>query len=297
MNYVIITPARNAAKHIEFTLNSMSRQSVPPLQWIVVNDGSTDETREILRVWQSRLHFLRVVDVTPEEKRNFASKVAAFQRGYAECRDWNPDLIGNLDADMTLPNEYFERLIAQFEYNKQLGIGSGVYADEMSDGSLSEVSTPEDYCPGALQLFRRECLEAIGGYPPLAVGGIDTAAVLIAKMKGWEVRSFPQLKTIHHGRKELSFRQTLRTRFREGLRDHCLGMHWAYAMAKMLKRLNEQPKMIGASWRMLGYLRACASRTDRPLPQELVDFIQREELAKLRGMFNPARRVIKRTNQ
>lgn len=293
--YVLITPARNAARHIERVLHSMQRQKKPPLRWIVVNDGSTDSTREILRIFEERCPFLEVLDVSPQEQRNFASKVFAFRRGYERLQGLDYTYIGNLDADMSFEPDYFERLLQKFEDNPALGIASGIYEDELPDGATSPSNTPNDYCPGALQLFRRECFEAIGGYPPLRVGGIDTAAVLMAKMKGWTVQSFPELRTVHHGRKEMTLSQLLKTRSREGVRDYGLGMHPLYALAKTFKRLLfERPVLIGPLARMWGYAKAWLGRYERELPPELLDYIKREEMKRLRGMMPILRPILRR---
>lgn len=293
--YVIITPARNAARHIDCVLKSMQSQFAAPLKWVVVNDGSTDDTRGILELWKERCEFLEILDADSREERNFASKVYAFRQGLAHVQDVPYRFIGNLDADMSLEPDYYDRLLEAFDSDAQLGIASGVYLDEQPDGTSASVPIPPDYAPGALQLFRRECFEAIGGYPALRVGGIDTAAVLMAKMKGWRVRSFPQLQAIHHGRKEMTFSQVLRTRYREGMRDYGLGMHPAYAAAKGLKRLlRERPLLIGSMFRWGGFLRGWLGRGERQLPADLLAFVKREELAKLRSMGRPATLSTKR---
>lgn len=283
-DYVVITPARNAERHIEHVLQSMCTQTSPPLRWVVVNDGSTDGTSEILKRWSAKCPFMEIVDITPLETRNFASKVNAFNKGLDHVRDLPYKYLANLDADMTLESSYYANLVAEFQKNPRLGICSGIYLDQQSDGQLAGVPTPTDYCPGALQMFRRECYEEIGGYPALRVGGIDTAAVMFAKMKGWQVRSFHQYKAIHHGRKELSFTQVLSTRRREGARDHGLGMHPAYALAKSLSRCaSESPPILGSFMRLAGYISAWIRHEERQIPGPLIDFVQREEIGRLRS--------------
>jgi len=195
--YVIITPAHNEEAFIEQTIQSMIQQTFCPLKWIIVNDASTDRTREIVEECTRDRPFIRLVNMDRAAGRDFGKKVYAFNRGLEELHDLQYDFIGNLDADIELEPNYFENILRQFEKDTNLGIAGGQVFMKVGDKFVTHDETP-DSVGGQVQLFRRKCFEDIGGYRPLKYGGIDAAAEIMTRMKGWNVRKFPENPVFEH---------------------------------------------------------------------------------------------------
>ena len=161
--YVIVTPARNEEGFIANTIQAVISQTLKPLRWIIVNDGSTDRTQEIVELYLGRFDFITLVNLKRDGDRNFGSKAIAFSCGVSELKNLDYDFIGNLDADISLEPDYYQSIIDFFEKDPKLGIAGGiVYTRVGSRYSTSDRTT--DSVGGAVQLFRRPCLEAIGGY-------------------------------------------------------------------------------------------------------------------------------------
>src|SRR5271157_4953312 len=192
--YFLITPARNEAKFIEKTIVSVIAQTIKPVQWSIVSDGSTDDTDTIALRYSEEHTFIKVLRTAPDSRYNASSKVKAFYRGFSFAEDLKYDFIGNLDADVTFAPDYFEKILQFFAGDPRLGLAGGRIFEEVRGrkrpmwpgGSIHSVS-------GAVQLFRKECFVAIGGYLPLEHGGIDSAAEITARAKGWTVRTFPEI--------------------------------------------------------------------------------------------------------
>lgn len=213
--YVIITPAWNEAEFIGLTLESMVIQTVPPVKWVIVSDGSTDGTDEIVQEYADRHAWIELVRMPERSERHFAGKVHAFNAGYARVRDLEFDIIGNLDADISFGRDLFEFLLARFAENPLLGVAGTEYRDNGSEGYNYNFVNIEDVT-GHCQLFRRECYEGIGGYVPIKDGGIDSVAVITARMKGWKTRTFLGKTCIHHRRVGTAQGTTLASFFKAG---------------------------------------------------------------------------------
>ncbi len=133
LTYVLITPAWNEASLIEQTIQSVVRQTRKPLKWIIVSDGSVDGTDEIVKRWAAQHSWIELVRRPERAERHFAGKVRAFADGYSRVKDLAFDIIGNLDADITLDDpEYFAFLVGKFVENPELGVGGTPSGREMS---------------------------------------------------------------------------------------------------------------------------------------------------------------------
>ncbi len=185
LRYVIITPARNEAQFIELTLQSMVGQTLRPLKWVIVSDGSTDGTDEIVRKYAADNPWIELLRMPERRERHFAGKVYAFNAGYAKVKDLNPDVIGNLDADVSFGSEHFRHIVSKFaEPSANWALWERHSAKELFQYDYRFTNIENVW--GGCQLFRRECFEDIGGYMPLKGGCIDHIAVVSARMKGWK---------------------------------------------------------------------------------------------------------------
>src|ERR1022692_3245971 len=179
LKLVLVTPARNEAEFIEGTVKSVIAQTVRPVRWVIVSDGSTDGMDDIVSRYVAGYPWIELVRMPERKERNFAGKVHAFNAGRERCKDLEYDVIGNLDADVTFDQDYFDFLLKKFAENPKLGVAGtpfreGSYQYDFRFTSVEHVS-------GQIQLFRRECFEAIGGYTPIKTGGIDLVAVMTAR--------------------------------------------------------------------------------------------------------------------
>ena len=198
MTYVLITPARNEADYIELTIQSMIAQTRLPLKWVIVSDGSTDGTDDIVKKYLQAYPWIELVRTPERKERHFAGKVMAFNAGYEKVKNLHYDIIGNLDADLSFEKDYFEFLLSKFAENPKLGVAGTPFVEDGKHYDFRFAST--DHVSGACQLFRKACFEEIGGYIPIKGGGIDWTAVTTARMKGWQTRTFTE-KTCNHHRK------------------------------------------------------------------------------------------------
>jgi biofilm PGA synthesis N-glycosyltransferase PgaC len=179
--YVLITPARNEARFIAQEIESVVAQTVRPLRWVIVSDGSTDGTDEIVLRAAEQNPWIELVRMPERQERNFAGKVHAFNAGYARVQDLEWEFVGSLDADITFEPDYFAFLLAKAQEDQTLGL-VGTPFQETSGESYDYRFVNIEHVSGACQLFRRECFTAIGGYMAVKGGSIDHIAVITARM-------------------------------------------------------------------------------------------------------------------
>lgn len=123
LQYVLITAAKNEAQYIELTIKSVISQSILPLKWVIVNDGSTDETEQIIKKYVDNHAWIELLSLPPAGERHFGRKAIAFNKGYEKVKDLEFDIIGNLDADISFDDEeYFSFLLNKFKVNPKLGV-------------------------------------------------------------------------------------------------------------------------------------------------------------------------------
>lgn len=282
--YIIITPARDEAAFIEKTIHSIISQTVRPAKWIVVNDNSTDETEEIVERYAAKNAFIHLISVKRSNERHFGNKVRAFNRGLSEAELVDYQFLGNIDADISLKNDHFEKLLREFAAEPQLGIAGGMVSSFVGDRFISQ-NVALDSVAGAVQLFRRECFEQIGGYPILPLGGIDAAAEIMARMKGWKVRTFPELSVLEHRRTGTAKASPLGARIREGRRFYSLGYGLVFFVFRCIYRSMEQPRIVGSGAALFGFLQGVFGGDSIVLPRAVVKYLRSEQREKLLKKF------------
>ncbi len=284
MDYVLITAARNEAAYIAMTIESVLAQTNPPVKWIIVSDGSTDGTDDIVKYYASHHSFIDLQRRDDSNKVDFASKVYALQQGYHRLQNINYDFIGILDADVSFDVTYYHGIIKQFESNPRLGIGGGFIYERDKHSFQSRPLNSFYSVAGAIQLFRRECYETIGGITPSRLGGEDTIAGILARMNGWEVKAFSQFIVYHH-KLSSSVRGYMKESVRQGRMDYAIGSHPLFELVKCGRRIKERPFLIRSFLRLLGYVLAWVRKETRVVNPAVMDFLKNEQLSRIRAML------------
>lgn len=281
--YVLITPARNEESFIEKTIQSVIKQTVPPKRWVIISDGSTDRTDEIVGKYAETFKWIELMRMPVHSERHFASKVISFNKGYEKIRNLKYDIIGNLDADISFEKEYIEFLLRKFEENDRLGVAGTPFSE---DGKHYNYNfTNIEHVSGACQLFRRECFEEVGGYIPIKGGGIDWVAVTTARMKGWETRTFLEKTCIHHRKIGSGNGGSSINWFKIGSKDYFLGAHPLWEIFRTFYQMTKQPYIRGGFLLLCGYLWAFLKGIERPVSEELLSFYRTEQMRRLRKTF------------
>jgi cellulose synthase/poly-beta-1,6-N-acetylglucosamine synthase-like glycosyltransferase len=281
--YVLITAARNEEKYIENTIKAVIAQTVLPVKWIIVSDGSTDRTDEIVLQYSARHSFIHLVSKTANinGQVDFSSKVHAIKMGYERLAGIDYDLIGILDGDVTFNFRYYENILIKFSENSKLGIAGGIILDQYDDHCIRRSPSNSNYVSGCIQLFRRKCYEDIGGLFPIKEGGEDTIAVIKGQMKGWEVEAFEKIEVYHHKHSKATG-DKLKEAFRAGRMFYALGSHPLSEVLKSIKSITAEPYLLFAMTRMCGYLIPYFKRQRRPVTEEFIQFLRKEQLSKFK---------------
>ena len=287
--YVLISSAKDEAEFVGLTLESVAKQTIKPLRHIVVDDGSKDATEQIIRAWAEKEEFIRLKTREKAGTRTFGSKVVALKAAYEDIKDLQFDYIGCLDADITLPQDYYERIIGRMRENPRLGVASGLCLQKRGNDWI-KIMTNSQHVPGAIQFFTRECYDAIGGYQKVTVAGVDSLAEIMARMKGWQTQSFKDIFAFHHKPIGSATGGALKTSFRRGMTDYLLGKHPVYVLAKGVRRLAAPPYGIGAVAHLHGYFSLLFKKQPLDVSDEVRRYIRAEETMILKNALWRGRR-------
>ena len=290
LRLALVTPARNEAAHIEQTILSVVRQSVRPERWIIVSDGSTDETNEIVARYSSRYPWIEGVYLPERKERHFAAKVQAFSEGYKKIEDLTCDVIGSLDADISFDDpEYFAFLLRKFEEDPRLGVAGTPYRE--GEVQYDYRFSRKEHVSGACQLFRRECFESIGGYVPIKAGAIDLVAVVTARMHGWVTETFTEKFCVHHRRMGTAEQGIVGATFKSGYGDYRMGVDPLWQLFRSIYQMSRKPLIVGGALLLAGYFWAMITSAKKPVSDEFVRFRRAEQKRWLLGYFKRAASV------
>lgn len=274
-DYVIISPCRDEAEYMERTLHSVVTQSVLPKLWLIVDDGSTDRSPEILSKFAEKYSFIRVLK---RENRGFRSVgpgvVDAF---YAGLRQVNRDefhYICKLDLDLDLPKHYFETLIERMEADPRIGTCSGKPYNEKGGRLVSE-RRGNEMSVGMTKFYRMTCFEQIGGFfREVMWDAIDCHK---CRQIGWRSVSWdhPKLNFTHLRIMGSSQHGVLTGRARHGFGQYFMGTSSIYMLITCLYRAVEYPWLLGGTAMFYGYLKAFVARRPRLADKALVKEIRR----------------------
>jgi glycosyltransferase involved in cell wall biosynthesis len=254
-------------------------QTVPPSEWVIVSDGSTDRTDAIVREAGVMHPWIRLVQLPVRQQRSFAAVVRAVEKGVASLQKKDYQYIGLLDSDLRFKRDYFEKVIEHFECNVQLGLAGGVVIDV--DSPEQRLPRNRQDVPGAVQFFRRQCFEGLDGLLGIPEGGWDALTCARARMIGFETRLLTELIVDHLKPRNVSEGGLLRRQWQMGIRDYALGYHPLFELFKCLARMGQKPFFIGCIAWWMGYCSAAIQRRERFIPKELLNFVRGEQKRRL----------------
>jgi glycosyltransferase involved in cell wall biosynthesis len=284
---LLITPCRDEAEHLERTLASVAAQTRPPDLWLIVDDGSTDATPEILARWAAALPYLRTLRTRRFDRPDgdglaAAAEAVAFNQalGSVALREFSH--VGKLDADIELAPDYFQRLLDRSAVEVDLGIVGGSLLENHGRG-WRPTGGPEHHVRGALKLYRRDCLEALGGAIEERLGW-DTIDEVEARMRGYRTRTLPH-PVARHLRPVASRGGVLRGRARLGRAAYILRYSPWWVAAKAIQVGLARPYALGGGAYFWGYLRAASGgdRRNRVEDPEFARFVAAELRGRARG--------------
>jgi glycosyltransferase involved in cell wall biosynthesis len=279
--YVIITPVRDEEEFIKFTLESVVSQTVRPVEWVIVDDGSKDGTGEILEEYAARFGWIKVVKRGDRGCRKAGGGVIeAFYDGYAaiSATDW--DFIVKLDGDLSFPPDYFERCFQEFRENPRLGICGGKIFNLINGVPVGEPA-PLFHVRGATKIYGRKCWDQIGGL--IAAPGWDTLDEVKANMLGWNTCTLPELELIHY-RPTGAADGDWKNAFKNGRANYISGYHPVFMLLKCLKRLFKPPYIVETAGLLSGYISGYLLRIHRVPDPKLIRYLRRQQLRKLVGL-------------
>jgi len=264
-NYVVISPVKDEEKYFGRTIKAVCRQTVRPAKWIIVDDGSRDRTPQIIDAACKECDWIECLRIDRDSKRQLGSaEVRAFEAGYKVVSQKEYEFVVKLDADLDLPADYFEQLIARLKVREKLGITSGIYVEQTRD-KWEAVKMPRYHAAGAAKMVRTKCFQDIGGFPLFP--GWDTADEIKAWAKGWETGHFPEIE-FQHLKPEGSM-HGLGTNILHGEVYYVCGGGPLFFMFKVIDRMIVgKPFFVGGLLLLYGYLRALATRSKLVTPRE-----------------------------
>ena len=280
--YVIITPARDEGEYIEKTIHSVLSQTIKPVRWIVVNDGSNDDTGKIIDEYVRGYSWIKAVH---RKNRGFRKAgggvIEAFYDGYnlIDFKDW--EFIIKLDGDLSFDADYFQKCFGYFEENPKLGIGGGAIYNKVN-GGLELEKTPVFHVRGATKIYRRECWEAIRGL--IEAPGWDTVDEVKANMLGWQTQTFPDIKVVQlkpTGEADGTWRDLTK----HGRANYIAGYHPLFMAVKCLKRLGQKPYLMGSVALLYGFISGYTEKIPQIEDRALIEYLRKQQLRRL--VFKP----------
>jgi poly-beta-1,6-N-acetyl-D-glucosamine synthase len=278
--YSLVTPVYNEEAQIGRTIDAVVKQSILPIEWIIVSDGSTDRTDEIIANASQEHPWIKLLRVEDNPGVGFARVVLNTEHGISELQNQSYKYLGLLDADVTFQQDYFEALLQRFDDDPNLGLAGGVVID---------VGLPRDQfplnridVPGAVQFFRRTCFESLGGLIPIPEGGWDGMTCARARMNGYQTRLLTDLVVDHHKPRNISQGGLLQRKYQMGVRDYAVGYHPLFEFLKCFSRITrERPFLFAVIAWGCGYTVASIQRRKRIVPDSLLKYLRREQLNRI----------------
>jgi len=277
MKYIIITPAKNEQDYIEETLKSVVKQTILPKKWVIVDDGSEDKTKEIANRFALKHPWIQVISSGVQNKRDQGTPIIhAFYAGYELVKETEWDFIVKLDADLTLPKDYFESIIENFNADPKIGLCGG-YCSEFVNGQKKKIYHAPYHIRGAFKSIRRECWKEIGGFK--AVIGWDGLDEMTAMFYGWKTKNIDK-EVIHHRPASGSY-QPQKLAYKIGYSKYKNGSNFFLTIIRALRRLGKRPFGLYAAYYLYGYFSALMRKENKNVSPELAKFINNFHLKRL----------------
>lgn len=274
--YCLITPCRNEATYARRTLDSVVAQTVQPALWVIVDDGSTDDTPEILATYEAAHPWIKVVKRTDRGFRKLGGGVIdAFYEGYDTIDPDDFDYVTKFDLDLDMPPRYFETLMERMEADPRIGTASGKPYFTDAAGDLVAETVGDENSVGMVKFYRTRCFEQVGGFiRELNWDGIDGHR---CRMLGWRSVSWdePELRFIHLRPMGTSDKSWWTGRVRHGVGQHFMGSSPAHVVASAVYRLPRPPVVVGSVAILWGYLKSVITRRPRYDDPEFRRFLRR----------------------
>lgn len=275
IKYIIISPVRNEEKYIEKAFLSVISQTVKPVEWIIINDGSTDTTKEIIETYLNKFRWIKLINRPDKGHRAGAGPAEAFNEGLHYIKS-DYDYLVNLDGDVSFEPQYFEKLFIEFEKYPKLGIASGK-SYYLENGKPLLYRCANTSTMGPSKVYRKECFMDIGDKLANNICW-DMIDDIKAQMKGWQTRSINSIKFIHY--KRIGFKQgnTIKTQIKAGQILYSFGYHPLYMIGKSLYRIIDKPYVIGSLAMLWGYLLSLLKREQQIEDKEMMRFLQARQI-------------------
>jgi glycosyltransferase involved in cell wall biosynthesis len=253
LRYIVISPVKDEIDYIDQTIKSMVSQTLRPSKWIIVDDGSTDGTSEIITKASQDHTWIEAVRISRDEKRlPGPGVIRAFNKGYETIQTDSYDFIVKMDCDIVFEKTHYESLLLNFAKNEKLGIASGIYLEK--DGlEWTPIVLPDYHAAGAMKVIRKKCFQEIGGFVPAR--GWDTVDEIKAWAKGWETRHFKGIQ-FYHLKKEGSGIGQIRTNEMLGEVYYLTGGGMLFLILKLTYNMIKKPYFIGSAMMLWGYLKS-----------------------------------------
>ncbi|MBI5661138.1 MAG: glycosyltransferase family 2 protein [Ignavibacterium album] len=284
MNYIIITPAKNEEKFIEKTIQSVINQTIKPKLWVIVDDGSTDATAEIVKKYLIDYPFIKLIHRETSNERHFGNKVYAIRRGFEEIKDIEYQFYCNLDADVSFESDYFEFLLKKFAENPKLGICGGKVYD-LINGRFVPQKYENHSVAGPVQFFRKECYESFGGYQIFKSGFIDGHAEISARKNGWVTQTFPELMVRHYKPAGVAKGSLWKIRYEGGKFEYKFGYSYLYHLLRTISTINSFRSFFGAISCMFGYLICVIKGDEKLVDDDFIKFVRFEQKQRLKNFL------------
>jgi poly-beta-1,6-N-acetyl-D-glucosamine synthase len=273
--YVVISPCRDEAKYMRETLDSVISQSVKPAKWIIVDDGSTDDTPRILAEYREKHDWIEIVTRNDRGRRAVGPGVIdAFYAGYETINPDDFEYLCKLDLDLRLPQRYFEILMERMEADRRIATCSGkTYVEE--DGRLIAEWHSDEMSIGASKFYRMSSYKRTGGFVREVMwDGIDCHR---CRMQGWIACSWddPDLRFIHLRPEGSSQQSVFVGRMRHGYGQYFMGTSFLYMTASAIYRMKQKPYLLGSVAMLWGWVKSALSRRPRYKNAEFREFLRR----------------------
>ncbi len=278
--YIVITPVRDEESNIGFTIESMAKQTILPAEWIIVNDGSTDKTGEIIDEAAKRYAWIRPVHRTNRGfRKSGGGVVETFNSGYAQVTVHERDFVVKLDGDLGFAPDYFERCFAHFEKDPKLGVGGGTIVHTIDGKDVIDTSL-KFHVRGATKIYRQKCWEQLGGLWPAP--GWDTFDEVKANRLGWTTRSFTDVHLMHHkytGSADGPWGDLVKN----GRANYICGYHPLFMAVKCLRRFADKPYFIGPFALAWGYISGYLKKIPQVDDHLTIEYMRRQQMGRLFG--------------